>query len=149
MAKTDDNGTATHVVTQIQYGADVTFTFTKQLEETENEPEETSRLDTCVENFLKILTGSAAGAGGIVAETNWGSEMSIQCHFEDDLQLPKDIKTPKTYAESIEFARNFTQILSDLFCKDPLSGKEPLGVPITVLLHPLGLMHEGVPFTIR
>lgn len=31
MAKTDDNGTATHVVTQIQYGADATFTFTKQL----------------------------------------------------------------------------------------------------------------------
>jgi hypothetical protein len=96
---------------------------------------------------LKILSGSA-DAGGSGTETNCGSEMDIQCHFEGDLQLPRDVKAPKTYTEAIEFARNFTQILSDSICKDPSSRKEPLGVPTTVWLHPLGLMHEGVP-TIR
>jgi hypothetical protein len=52
------NGTATHIVTKIQYGADATFNFTKKLEETIS-------LNICGENLLKILYGSADADGSI------------------------------------------------------------------------------------
>jgi hypothetical protein len=73
---------------------------------------------------LKILSGSA-DAGGSGAETNWGSEMDIQCHFEGDLPLPRYLKATKTYTEAIEFARNFTQILTDSFAKTLHPEKSP------------------------
>jgi hypothetical protein len=42
---------ATHVVTQIQYGAEATFTFTKTLGETEDEQEVNGELQLGAENF--------------------------------------------------------------------------------------------------
>jgi hypothetical protein len=46
------NGTATHIVTKIQYGVDATFNFTKHLEETIS-------LNICAENSypeVRMLT---------------------------------------------------------------------------------------------
>jgi ankyrin repeat protein len=65
--------------------------------------------------------------------------MNIQCHYEADFQLSKDVKAPTTYREAIEFARNFPQILYHSIRKDTLAGNEPLGVPVIVWLYPLTL----------
>ena len=48
-------GSATHVVTQIQYGAEATFTFTKTFNETEDEQEVNGQLKLSAEKFLKCL----------------------------------------------------------------------------------------------
>lgn len=136
---------ATHIVSKIQYGSDTTFTLTKNLKKTENEVEETSRLIICARNLLKILSGSE-DADGSTSKTDGGNEMDIPCFFESDLQLSTNVKIPYTYREAIEFARNFTQTLSDSISKDPSSGNtKPLGVPITVWLHPLELTQYDAP----
>jgi hypothetical protein len=45
-------GSASHIVTQIQYGAEATFTFTKKLSETEDKQEVNGELKLDVEKFI-------------------------------------------------------------------------------------------------
>jgi hypothetical protein len=115
------------IVIKIQHDVDATFNFTKHLEEKIS-------LNICAENLLKILSGSA-DADGSISEIKSGNELNIQCHFESDLLLPCNVKAPTTYREAMEFAKNFTQILSDSISKD--TRNQPVGVPCVVWLHPL------------
>ena len=52
-------GSATHVVTQIQYGAEAILTFTKTLSETEDEQVVNGQLQLGANTLLKLLKGNA------------------------------------------------------------------------------------------
>jgi hypothetical protein len=134
-------GSATHIVTQIQYGAEATFTFTKTLTETEDEQEVNGQLKLGAEKFIKLLKGNANVRGDL--EDNFkGKENNIECHFRGDFQLPPNIQTPTTYEEAIEFAKKFIQLSTESVTKDK-DGNQPLGVPISVWLYPLVLMQDA------
>ncbi|XP_046654225.1 verrucotoxin subunit beta-like isoform X3 [Daphnia pulicaria] len=135
-------GTATHIVTQIQYGAEATFTFTKKRNETEDEQEVNGQLKLGAEQFTKFLKGNA-NVGGNQADNNRENENNIECHFQGNFELPSNVDRPTTYKEAIEFAKKFLQFSSDWMAKDPANGNQPLGVPISVWLYPLVLMQDA------
>ena len=139
----DNATTATHVISQIQYGAEATFSLTQRLEEDDDDEHQVNnRLNFCAGNLLKILSGNA-DIDARITEINDANEVDIRCHFESDFQLPKDVEYPTTYVEAIEFARNFTQILFDSISKDPSYDNQALGVPRFVWLYPLALLKDG------
>jgi ankyrin repeat protein len=135
-------GSATHFVTQIQYGAEATFTFTKKLSETEDEQEVNGQLKLGVEKFTKFLKGNA-NVGGKYGDTNQENEDSIECHFQGDFELPSNVDRPTTYNEAIEFAKRFLKFSSDWMPKDDDDANKSLGVPITAWLYPLVLMQDA------
>jgi hypothetical protein len=142
LARAGGNGTATHVISQIQYGAEAIFTLTTSLEEADDVNEAKSRLRDYAGNLVKILSGSA-DADGSVAENNCDKELNLRCHFESDFQLTDNFKCPTTYEEAKTFDRNFTQVLYNSIPKDNSTGNEPLGVPQFVSLYPLALLKDG------
>ncbi|XP_046654404.1 stonustoxin subunit alpha-like [Daphnia pulicaria] len=129
-------GSATHIVTQIEYGAEATFTFTKKLSETENQQEVNGQLKLGAEKIQKCLAGNA-NVGGSWADTNQENEDNIECHFQGNFELPNDVESPTTYKEAIEFAKKFLQLSSDRVAKDDADGNKSLGVPVIVWLYPL------------
>ncbi len=145
MAKTDDNGTATHVVTQIQYGADVTFTKQNNSKIPRTSPKKLAGWIPVSKTFWKSCPEARVPAEALrkqIGEARWAFNAISKTiyNFPKILKLPKRTQKPSSLLE----ISLYWSILSDSFCKDPSSGKEPLGVPITVWRHPLELMHEGV-----
>jgi ankyrin repeat protein len=145
IAKNGKIGKATHVVTQIQYGAEATFTFTKRFESDDEEEKASGELKINVGKLLKLLKVDAE-VGGSVGEKNNDSASNIDCQFEGDFKLPDNVKGPTTFEEALEFAKIFVKVSSDSLAKDIADGN-PLGVPCTVWLFPLALMQdaEGAP----
>ncbi len=135
-------GSATHFVTQIQYGAEATFTLTKKLSETENEQEVNGQLKLGAEKFTKFLKGNA-NVGGKFGDTNQENEDNIECHFQGDFELPSNVDRPTTYNEAIEFAKKFLKFSSDWMAKDDADVSKSLGVPITIWLYPMVLMQDA------
>ena len=141
-------GQATHVVTQIQYGAEATFTFTKRFEKKEHEQKANGELKLSVEKFFKLLNGkTGVEAEGSIEAINSDATTSIECQFEGDFKLPNNVNGPTTFEEALEFAKTFIKVSSDSMAKDTEPGNQPLGVPRTVWLYPLVLMQdaEGAP----
>jgi ankyrin repeat protein len=134
-------GSATHVVTQIQYGAEATLTFTKTITETEDEQEVNGQLKLSAETFIKCLKGNA-NVRGDLEDTSRERENHIECHFQGDFKFPPHIPIPTTYEEAIEFAKKFIQLSTESVAKDA-DGIQPLGVPIFVWLYPLVLMKDA------
>jgi hypothetical protein len=137
---------ATHVVTEIQYGAEATFTFTKRFEIDDEEEKASGELKLNVKKLFDLLTGAGAEVGGNARERNNDSASNIDCQFEGDFKLPDNVKGPTTFEEALEFAKIFVKVSSDSMAKDIADGK-PLGVPCTVWLSQLALMQdpEGAP----
>jgi hypothetical protein len=116
-------GSATHVVTQIQYGAEAILTFTKTLNETEDEQEVNGQLKLGAEKFIKCLKGNA-NVGGDLEDNFKEKENNVECHFQSDFQFPPNIQTPTTYEEAIEFAKKFIQLSTESVAKDK-DGNQP------------------------
>jgi hypothetical protein len=134
-------GSATHVVTQIQYGAEGTLTFAKTLNETDDEQEVSGQMQLGAEKIIKCLEGN----GNVKVDSenvSKGKENNIECHFQGDFKFPPNIQIPTTYEEAIEFANKFIQLSTESVAKDT-DGNQPLGVPISVSLYPLVLMKDG------
>ena len=142
VAKTGANNSATHVVTEIQYGADATFTFRKRFNKMEDRRAINGQLNVCGNKIVKMLIGSAQGEGkcdiALLDESN--NETDIECQFEGDLKLPEDLIAPTTYEEAIKFASKFNHVLSRGMVKDVAPGNQPLGVPCLVTLYPLVML---------
>lgn len=141
-------GQATHVVTQIQYGAEATFTFTKRFKNYEEEQKVEGELKLNVGKFFKLLNGKAgAEVEGSAKSLNNDNATTIECQFEGDFKLPNNVNGPTTFEEALEFAKTFIKVSSDSMAKDTEPGNQPLGVPRTVWLYPLVLMQdaEGAP----
>lgn len=142
ICKSGETGSATHVVTEAEYGADFTLTFTKFLSETENLEEAKGQLELGAKELSNIFAIDAE-VEGHSKETSQKNVKNIECHFEGDFNLPDDVKLPTTYDEAIEFAKGFAEMTSKSMEKDPKDGK-PLGNPINVCLHPLVLIPNCV-----
>jgi hypothetical protein len=149
------NSGATHVVTQIQYGAEATFTFSQQLKETDDEQKVSARLAASGKNLLRALEGKVE-INGDVKPSEKHNETDISCHFEGNFQLSKQDNAPTTYEEAVQFGSGFTKTLSDSIAKDSADGNKPLGVPCFVGLYPLVLvpgfegakvLHNDLEFT--
>jgi hypothetical protein len=149
------NSGATHVVTQIQYGAEATFTFSQQLKETDDEQKVSARLAASGKNLLRALEGKVE-INGDVKPSEKHNETDIRCHFEGNFQLSKQENAPTTYEEAVQFASGFTKTLSDSIAKDSADGNKPFGVPCFVGLYPLVLvpgfegakvLHNDLEFT--
>jgi hypothetical protein len=143
IARTGNNGTATHVVTKIQYGANVTFTFTKRFESDEDEQKVSGELNIRANKLINALNTMVSDVNAKSSGTSSRNENDIECHFQADFQLPQNVKTPTTYEEAIEFARQLIQASCQSMTKDATDGNQPLGVPIAVWLYPLRLMKVG------
>lgn len=146
IAKNGKIGKATHVVTQIQYGAEATFTFTKRFESDDEEQKANGELKLNVEKFLKQLNEKPVEVKGNYQKEENDNVTSIKCQFEGDFKLPDDVKGPTTFEEALEFSKNFIKVSSNSMAKDTADEK-PLGVSCTVWLYPLALMQdaEGAP----
>jgi hypothetical protein len=128
-------GSATHFVSQIQYGTEATFTFTQKLSETDKEQEVNGKLKLSAEKFVKLLIVNETVD---VEDTDQENENNnIECHFQSDFELPNDVERPTTYYEAIEFAKKFLQFSSEWMAKDPAAANKSLGVPVIVWLYPL------------
>ncbi|KAI9551730.1 hypothetical protein GHT06_022066 [Daphnia sinensis] len=138
IAKSGANNLATHVVTQIKYGAGATFTFRKRINQEEDKQSAKGKLELCGNALIKVLGGSLAGQGdGENVNLDNDNDTGIECQFEGDFIIPSDFNTPTTYEEAIKFAGRFNHVLSQSITKDAEFGNEPLGLPCTVTLYPL------------
>lgn len=128
------NSKATHVVTQIQYGSESTFTLTKRYD-VKDEQKTADQLAVCGSHLLDVLKGSTVPSNG--------TKSNIECLFKSDFQLPKNVKHPTTYEDAIQFASKLIQISFDSMVKDSTAGNEPLGSACIVWLYPIVLMPGG------
>lgn len=139
VARTGANNSATHVVTEIQYGAEATFTFRKRINEMEDRQLINGVLNACGNKLVKVLLGALNGQGSGGSENMESDNHSdVECQFEGDFKLPDDLPTPTNYEEAIKFARQFSHVLARSMVKE--KNKEPLGVPCSVFLYPLILL---------
>lgn len=149
LAKSGAHNLATHVVTQIQYGANATFTFRKRINQREDKKSTKGKLELCGNVLIKVLGGSVAGQGdGGSVDLDIDNDTGIECQFEGDFKIPPDFNTPTTYEEAIKFAGRFNHVLSQSITKDTAVGNEPLGLPCIVTLYPLVKLPgaEDAPF---
>lgn len=109
---------ATHVVTQIQYGATATFTFTDG-ETEENEQQVNWQFESKVQQFAEYLKGDP-NVGRHCIDTSPENDKRIKFHFKRDFKLPDDVTPPTTYEGAIEFAEKIFRCASDWMDKDPL-----------------------------
>ncbi len=58
------NNMATHVVTEIQYGAEFTFTFSKRIENEDGESTVNGQLNDCGEKMVQLLNDLANMGNG-------------------------------------------------------------------------------------
>ncbi|XP_057379369.1 LOW QUALITY PROTEIN: neoverrucotoxin subunit alpha-like [Daphnia carinata] len=138
VAKSGANNLATHVVTQIQYGADATFTFRKRINQSEDKQSANGMLEICGNALIQVLGRSLGGqCEGEKVDLDSGNETGIECKFEGDFKIPRDRNTPTTYEEAIQFAGQFSNFLPEWIAKDTAGGNEPLGLPCIVTLCPL------------
>jgi ankyrin repeat protein len=137
IARNGNKGTATHVVTKIQYGADATFTLTKRFEKDEDEQKASNKLNKCAVKLMEALRNTIVTVDGNLSGTN-----DVACHFATDFNLPDDVNAPTTYQQAMEFITKLKQFpLFDWMAKDAAADPaQLLGVPVTVWLHPLALM---------
>ncbi len=136
-----DHPKATHAVIQIHYGAEGVFTFTKQLENDEDEKQVRGALQAGADSFVNAVIAGETGSGAQVRNLTGkgGNNTEIKCEFEGDFQT-FDTKTPTNYDEAMKFSRKLMTILSESMAKEPTG--EPLGVPYTVWLYPLEQMRN-------
>ena len=126
---TNDNR-ATHVVTQIAYGANAKFTFSKQMDEKDDEKIIKDRLLTCAKSFTRVA-GAMASIDENCAEKRKEMYDDIEVELEGDFQNRPDfhLDIPKTYKEAIDFVPKFYSCVCN---------STTLGVPKRVWLLPLG-----------
>ena len=127
--------TATHIVSQIQYGADATFTLSgKTLYP--------GQLDVLSDKLVDILS-SPSDENEEEEEEDVYKLDAIDCKFDANFDLPKGVNAPTTYREAVHFGRNFARYLREGIDKD--SDGKHLGVPCQVWFYPLVLLDDQAP----
>ncbi|KAM3820786.1 verrucotoxin subunit beta-like isoform 2-T2 [Vipera latastei] len=116
-----EEGSATHVVTAVLYGAQAFFVFNRQVSESEDIREIQQRLLEMVETMSKAAAEGRAPLGQSNAQRE--AEGQIRCTLYSDVAL----KNPATFQEALETYASFPQT----------SGEVGKAVPVTVWLYPL------------
>jgi hypothetical protein len=88
IARTGNNGTATHVVTKIQYGANVTFTFTKRFESDEDEQKVSGELNIRANKLINALNAMVSDVNAKSSGTS-SRNMTSSVTFKPIFNYPK------------------------------------------------------------
>ncbi|XP_027035082.2 neoverrucotoxin subunit beta-like isoform X2 [Tachysurus fulvidraco] len=126
-----DQKTATHVVTAVQYGAQVFMVFDYTSAENENKQEIEGNLHAVVK---KIFIEGQASLNMTEDEKKMAENISIT--FYGDIKLEEN---PTTYKEALDVYKKVPAMLKQ-------QGK---GVPLTVWLYPLSLLDEKAAKLVR
>ncbi|KAK6471014.1 stonustoxin subunit alpha-like [Huso huso] len=123
-----DQGTATHVVTGVLYGAQAFFVFDREIASNENK----QTVQGSMEGAIKVMGLAEAEIKGSVAVSNAEKTKvdQIKCTFYGDFKLESN---PVTFQEAI-------QVYSKL--PNMLGPNEEHAVPIKVWLYPLKLLNN-------
>ncbi|TRY88414.1 hypothetical protein DNTS_018315 [Danionella cerebrum] len=120
-----DQKTATHVVTAVQYGAQVFMVFDRTVSGQEDKQEVEGELNVMIN---KIPLFSVEGKGSLkMTDDEKKLAESISCTFYGDIQLEQN---PTTYLEAVELYKKLPSLLKN----------SQKSVPIKVWLYPLYLL---------
>ncbi|XP_060751587.1 cytolytic toxin-alpha-like [Tachysurus vachellii] len=126
--KVFEEGTATHVVTAVLYGAQAFMVFDLTTNENEDKEEIEGNLNVMIE---KIPSLSVAGQGALaMSESEKKLANSINCTFYGDYELEQN---PTTYMEALQLYRKLPSLLRE---------RENDAVPMKVWLYPLSRLGE-------
>ncbi|CAC5410239.1 unnamed protein product [Mytilus coruscus] len=117
---------ATHIVTAIEYGTNVAFTFDRTISDKENELEVRGELNGMMKFIPGLFKASAKAELGM-KHIDMHMAENISCNFYGDIILPVN---PTTYEEAVRVYKELPSYL-----------KEDEAVPVTVWLYPIT---EGV-----
>ncbi|XP_071807014.1 uncharacterized protein [Asterias amurensis] len=130
-----DQGTATHVVTGILYGAKAFFVFDRDFENDEKMKEVDGKLLVMIKKIPQLETG---GAGSVTLSDQEKKEQThIRCTFHGDYTLTK---SPTTFEEAIDVYKQLPTMVGG-------NGKN--GVPLRVWLYPLVKLDDRSPKLVR
>ena len=125
------NHSATHIITEIQYGSESTFTFWNRRDSTQDKQTIDDRLASCASEIVNLLIGKTL----LVDNPHMIDDNIIECRFESDFKLPDDVSPPTNLKESLMFASQFNKILSRSMIRTV--DNEPFGVSCLISLYPL------------
>lgn len=123
---------ATHVVTEVEYGGDAVFIFTREIQKGEDRHNLEIGLKAAIKNYVPVEQGQATvRATASKNETNEASKFS--CTFWGDT----DTKTVTlNFEEALELCRHVPQMIME----NKSDTSVLYGVPKTVKLYPLSLL---------
>uniref|UniRef100_A0A8C5MK79 Fibronectin type-III domain-containing protein n=1 Tax=Leptobrachium leishanense TaxID=445787 RepID=A0A8C5MK79_9ANUR len=128
-------GTATHVVTGILYGAQAFFIFDRKVSTSENIQDIQGNLQVMIN---KIPSVSIEGEGKLkLTDTEKGSVTRFNCTFHGDFALDRN---PVTYEEAINTYANLPKLLGP---------EEEKAVPVKVWLYPLSKLDNRAAKLVR
>ncbi|CAC5410243.1 unnamed protein product [Mytilus coruscus] len=113
---------ATHIVTAIEYGTNVAFTFDRTISDKENELEVRGELNGMMKFIPGLFKASAKAELGM-KHIDMQKADNISCKFYGDIILPVN---PTTYEEAVRVYKELPSYL-----------KEDEAVPVTVWLYPI------------
>ena len=130
-----DQGTATHVVTGILYGAQAFFVFERSRSQEENEQDIKGHMDIMIK---KIPSFSIEGKGSLDLNDKEKNECNkLECTFHGDFALPSN---PSSYEEAMEIYQQLPSMLGE-------NGEH--AVPLEVWLYPLTLLDSTAGKLVR
>uniref|UniRef100_A0A8C5MDJ5 Fibronectin type-III domain-containing protein n=1 Tax=Leptobrachium leishanense TaxID=445787 RepID=A0A8C5MDJ5_9ANUR len=130
-----DQGTATHVVTGILYGAQAFFIFDREVSTSENIQDIQGSLQVMIK---KIPTVSIEGEGKLkLTDTEKESVTKFNCTFHGDFALDRN---PVTYEDALNTYANLPNLLGP---------NEEKAVPVKVWLHPLSNLDNRAAKLVR
>ncbi|XP_067396960.1 stonustoxin subunit alpha-like [Emydura macquarii macquarii] len=130
-----DQGTATHVVTAVLYGAQAFFVFDQEVSSSESVGEIEGNMKLMVEKIPKV-SGRAEGSGEKKNKEEEKAE-NFSCKFYGDFALENN---PVTYQDAME-------VYSTLPKRLGVSGEN--AVPVRVWLYPLSLLDSRAAQLVR
>uniref|UniRef100_A0A3B3QT37 Uncharacterized protein n=1 Tax=Paramormyrops kingsleyae TaxID=1676925 RepID=A0A3B3QT37_9TELE len=130
-----DQGTATHVVTGVLYGADAFMVFDQTASRNEDKQEIQGTLEVMVK---KIPTISISGSGEVnIKEEDLNKVEKFQCTFYGDVILKEN---PTTYMEAVKVYKDLPKLLGE---------RGEKAVPMTVWLYPLKYLDNRAAQLVR
>lgn len=116
--------TATHIVTAIEYGTSVTFTFDRTISENEDILEISGELKGMVEKIPSLkVSGNLTGS---MSQFSKNKTDKVSCKFCGDVILQEN---PTTYEDAVKCYKELPSLL-----------REDESVPVTVWLYPIPKM---------
>uniref|UniRef100_K7EZZ6 Uncharacterized protein n=1 Tax=Pelodiscus sinensis TaxID=13735 RepID=K7EZZ6_PELSI len=131
-----EQGTATHVVTAVLYGAQAFFVFEQEVSSSESVREVEGTMKQIVEKIPKTL-GVAEESAVEMKNKNLETTENFRCKFYGDFALENN---PVTYRDAMEVYSTFPKLLGD-------SGEK--AVPVRVWLYPLSKLDPRAAQLVR
>ncbi|KAI4877366.1 hypothetical protein NFI96_027085 [Prochilodus magdalenae] len=130
-----EEGSATHVVTGLLYGAQAFFVFDREVSSNENHQEVQGNLQACIK---KIPLISVEGEASLKMTENEKQQTNkFSCTFHGDFALKSN---PVSYLDAIKVYSELPQLLGE-------NGEH--AVPITVWLYPLNKLDSAAAKLVR